>query len=249
MRLMNKSAVIVGVGPGMGNAIATLFAQEGANVALIARKIDNIRPIEQKIKQMGRKALAIVGNATEEQDLHSASQNILEAFGDMHILVLLPGGGFRYTSDLIDTDQNSFQFMLNNHLISLFNASKAFIPHMRSSGGSVITISAANTVMRDGMTAYSTVKQGVIGFSKNLAREVYKYNIRVNVLSPGLIRQPISEGTIDLPNEMLDRKGQPEDIAYGALYFASDESRWVTGQELVVDGGADIFVKRERIFD
>jgi 3-oxoacyl-[acyl-carrier protein] reductase len=103
--------------------------------------------------------------------------------------------------------------------------------------------------MRDGNTAYSAMKEGVIGFSKNLARELQPYSIRVNVVAPGLIRLPMENETVELPKADLQRRGQPEDVAYAALYFASDESRWVTGQVLSVDGGADVFVNHERVSD
>lgn len=93
------------------------------------------------------------------------------------------------------------------------------------------------------------VKEGVIGMSKNLAREMHPYNIRVNAISPGLIRIPIETKRIELPKALLTRRGQPEDIAYAALYLMLDESRWITGQNLVIDGGADIFVDRDRVFD
>ncbi len=86
----------------------------------------------------------------------------------------------------------------------------------------------------------------MIGFTRNLARELHSANIRVNCLCPGLVRQPLAEGKIGLPQPQLDRKGQPEDLAYAALYLASDESRWMTGQALVVDGGDEVLIGQPR---
>jgi NAD(P)-dependent dehydrogenase (short-subunit alcohol dehydrogenase family) len=243
MRLEGKTALIVGVGPGMGRAISLFFAQEGANVVMVARKAEIINATASQIRELtGRDSLAIQANATSKIDIAQAVAQATDKFQKIDILVALPGGGFRHMNDLPEIEEEFFRSVIDNHLISLFHMTRAAIPAIKAAGGgSILTMAAGYKVRRDGNIAYSVVKEGIIGFTKNLARELHPANIRVNALCPGLIRQPLPEGKIGLPQAGLTRKGQPEDIAHAALFLASDESCWITGQALVIDGGDEIF--------
>ncbi len=248
MRLENKVALISGVGPGMGRAIAQLFAQEGASVALVARKSAVIEPLAEEIRGAhGERALAVQADATVRPEIEEAVARTISAFGRLDVFLSLPGGGFRHVKDLPDVEEDFFQGLFRNHLTSLFYGTRAAIPYLKQAGGgSIITVGAAYKTLRDGSIGYGAVKEGVIGFTRNLARELHPYNIRANSLCPGLIRQPLPAGPVGLPQMALARKGQPEDIAFAALYLASDESRWVTGQTLVVDGGDEILAGQPR---
>ncbi len=248
MRLENKVVLLSGVGPGMGRAIALLFAQEGARLALVARKATVIDPAAQEIKdRLGSQAISIQADATERSEIENAVAETLKSFGRLDVFIGLAGGGFRHTKDLSDMEPEFFESLFHNHLMSLFHGTRAVIPYFKQAGGgSIITVSAAYKTLRDGNVAYATVKEGVMGFTRNLARELHPYNIRVNALCPGLIRQPLAPGEVGLPQSPLARKGQPEDIAFAALYLASDESRWITGQTLVVDGGDEILTGQPR---
>ena len=250
MRLENKVALIAGVGPGMGRAIALLFAQEGARVALVARKAEVIESIAQEIRERnGQAAIAVQADVSVQSQIEGAVAQTLNAFGRLDIYMSLAGGGFKHVNDLPETKDEFFDGLLHNHLVSLFYGARAVIPHLKQAGsGAIITIGAGYKTRRDGNVAYGTVKEGVIGFTRNLARELHPYSIRVNCLCPGLIRQPLTPGPIRPPQMALARKGQPEDIAFAALYLASDESRWVTGQTLVVDGGDEILAGQARAF-
>ena len=250
MRLDDKVVLISGVGPGMGRAMALLFAQEGARLALLARKPAVIEAAAQEINErIGDRAISIQADATERLQMEDAVAQTLESFGRLDAFITLAGGGFRHTKDLPEMEEEFFQGLFRNHLMSLFHGARAVIPHFKQAGGgTILTVGAAYKTIRDGNVAYATVKEGVIGFTRNLARELHPYNIRVNSLCPGLIRQPLAEGPVRLPQNVLARKGQPEDIAFAALYLASDESRWITGQTLVVDGGDEILAGQARAF-
>jgi NAD(P)-dependent dehydrogenase (short-subunit alcohol dehydrogenase family) len=250
MRLEDKVALISGVGSGMGRAIALLFAQEGARLALVARKAVTIEAVVQEIRERNSdQAIAVQADATVRSQMEDAVAGTIKSFGRLDIFISLAGGGFRHTNDLPETEEEFFQGLLRNHLMSLFYGSRAVIPHFKQAGsGTMITVGAAYKTLRDGNVAYGAVKEGVIGFTRNLARELYPFNVRVNCLCPGLIRQPLAQGLVGLPQITLARKGQPEDIAFAALYLASDESRWVTGQTLVVDGGDEILAGQPRAF-
>lgn len=249
MRLENKAVLIAGVGPGMGRAMALLFAQEGARVALVARKPSVIAPTAEEIRARGGQAIAVTGDLTAPSEIEAAVAQTVGEFGRLDVLASLAGGGFRHVKDLPDTEAHFFQSLWNNHLMSLYYSTRAAIPHLKQAGGgAIITVAAGYKTRRDGNVAYGVVKEGVIGFTRNLARELHPHNIRVNCLCPGLIRQPLAPGQVGLPQNALARKGQPEDIAFAALYLASDESRWITGQTLVVDGGDEVLAGQARAF-
>ncbi len=248
MRLQDKVVLLSGVGPGMGRAMALLFAQEGARLALVARKAAVIDSAAQEIRErIGGQSISIQADATEPTQMENAVAQTWQSFGRLDVFANLAGGGYKHINDLPDMEAEFFEGLFRNHLMSLFHGTRAVIPYFKQAGsGSIITISAAYKTLRDGNVAYGTVKEGVIGFTRNLARELHPYNIRVNSICPGLIRQPLPAGSVGLPQSALARKGQPEDVAFAALYLASDESRWITGQTLVVDGGDAILAGQPR---
>jgi NAD(P)-dependent dehydrogenase (short-subunit alcohol dehydrogenase family) len=245
MRLKNKVILIGGVGQGMGQAMALLFAQEGAKVVLVARQTAVTELLEQKIQEMGGDALALTGNMAEKADANYAVERTVHAFGRLDAFCSVAGGFYKHLKDATEVEDEFFDLVLQNHLKSIFYGVRAAVPHMQAAGGgAVLTISAAYKTRRDGNVAYGTAKDGVIGLTKNLARELAAHNIRVNCIAPGLVRLPLVGTTVNPPTVSLDRLGQPEDIAYAAAYLVSDESAWLTGQVLTIDGGAGVYAGR-----
>lgn len=242
MRLIDKVVILGGVGQGMGQAMALLFAQEGAKVVLVARQPAVIESLEQQIQEMGENALAITADMTKKEDAAYVVERTVHAFGRIDAFCSIAGGYYKRLRDAAEIEDEFFDLVLHNHLKSIFYGVRAAIPHLKAAGGgAIVTISAGFKTRRDGNIAYGTAKEGVIGLTKNLARELAADNIRVNCIAPGLIRLPLEGTKIKPPTQALDRLGQPEDLAYAALYLISDESAWVTGQVLTIDGGADIY--------
>jgi NAD(P)-dependent dehydrogenase (short-subunit alcohol dehydrogenase family) len=242
MRLKDKVILISGVGQGMGQAMGLLFSQEGAKVVLVARQAAVIGPMELKIQEAGGQALAIEADMSAKADVTHVFERTIHAFGRLDGFCSVAGGFYKHLKDATEVEDEFFDLVLHNHLKSVFYGVRAAVPHLEAAGGgAVLTISAAYKTRRDGNVAYGTAKEGVIGLTKNLARELAAHNIRVNCIAPGLIRRPIADPTIQPPAVNLDRLGQPEDIAYAAVYLLSDESAWLTGQVLTIDGGADIY--------
>ena len=242
MRLKGKVVLIGGVGQGMGQAMGLLFAQEGARVVLAARQTTVTAPMEEKIQEMGGEALAIEADMTERADVTHVFERTIHAFGRLDAFCSVAGGYYKHLKDVTEVENEFFDLVLHNHLKSIFYGTRAAVPHLKAAGGgAILTIAAAYKTRREGNVAYGTAKEGVIGLTKNLAREVFPHNIRVNCIAPGLVRLPLSGPDVHPPAGALDRLGQPEDIAYAAAYLISDESAWLTGQVLTIDGGADVY--------
>src|SRR5262245_29852407 len=147
MRLENKVALITGVGPGMGSAIALLFAQEGADVVLVARKIDVIDAVAGKATKLGRRALALTADAAKPDEIGKVVKTAIDTFGRIDILAAMPGGGFTHETDLVDMDFEKFHAIYTNQVAGLFHTTKAVIPRMQQArDGSIITCSAAYSV-------------------------------------------------------------------------------------------------------
>ena len=240
MRLKGKTAWLAGVGTGMGRAAAVLFAQEGANVVITARGRGDLEETAQRIREAGGNAIAAPGDLTNRAEAERIVGEIVDAHGRLDILYSAAGGSFEPGRSFDEVDEGFWSDAVSNTLNSLYNAAQGCRPVMKAQGGgSIVAVAASFSVRQEGNAAYGAAKGGVIGFARNLSRELYADNIRVNVIGAGLFRAPMGDLPLSPGPASLARTGQPEDIAYAALYLASDESSWVTGQVLAVDGGVD----------
>lgn len=251
MRLKDKTAVISGVGNRFGKAAAYLFAKEGAKVILVARKDELIKPIAEDINReynsSGGGAGYIVFDVTNKEDVERGMEKIIKEYGKIDILFNNAGGHYSKKHTLEEMDVNSYwdNAIVNNLRSVLFMCQNAVRYMKKNGGGSIINVSAAGKTLVDGSAAYGMAKGGIISFTKNLAREVREDNIRVNCVRPGVIRNEFNLENLENPTRNVKRKGNSEDVAHAVLYFASDNSSWVTGQTLVVDGGEELFLPIE----
>ena len=240
MRLENKIALMCGVGPGMGRASALLFAQEGAKVVVNARRTEHINETVSRIQDQGGDAIALPADLSMKSEADAVVEEAVRRYGRIDVLYCGAGGFFEPTRDFSDIDESYWQEAIGNPLNSLYNLAHAARPAMASQGGgAIVAITASFSVRQEGNPAYGAAKGGIIGLSQSLAREFYADNIRVNAIGAGLFRAKLANGPVTPAQPTLSRTGHPEDIAHAALYLASDESGWVTGQVLNVDGGVD----------
>ena len=242
-RLQDKVAVITGAGSGIGKETALLFLEHGAKVILADINQESLEETFEIIKQkkLDAEASISITDVSSENDVENMINLAVDRFGALHILFNNAGiGGAVGPITHINADEwdKSFQILLK----SVFLGSKyaARVMKKNSLGGSIInTASIAGMGGGSGPLAYSAAKAGVINFCKNAAIELGEFKIRVNAISPGTINTPLLATAIEdskLEQPIKDF-GMPIDIAYTVLFLASDESRFITGINLCVDGG------------
>lgn len=242
MRLRNKVALIVGAGGPMGTAVATLFAQEGAKVILAARRPEPLQELAQRIARTGGEATFVTGDALTLDGAQRMVACALDRYGRLDILYHNVGDYAFGDKPLAETDDSEWRYLVDVNLNSAFFPCRFAVPALRQSGGGVIVlVSAALTVRQNAHAGYAAAKAGLIGLTHNLARALKPFNIRVHCLCPAGIGQLKSSGCIGLPTPNLNRSGEPEDVAYAALFLCSDEAAWLTGVVLDIDGGARLF--------
>ena len=244
MRLQGKVALISGAARGMGAVEARMFATEGAAVVLADVLDEQGEQVAQEIRESGGDALYVHLDVTEAAAWQAGVAAATERFGKLDVLV--NNAGIVRTELVIDTTERIWEDVMSVNAKGVFLGTKAAIPAMRAAGGgSIINISSiAGLVGTNLSAAYHASKGAVRIFTKAAAIQYAPYNIRVNSVHPGMIDTDMVDtpGVGDVFEQRvaatpMRRIGRPEEIAYGVLYLASDESSFVTGSELVIDGG------------
>jgi NAD(P)-dependent dehydrogenase (short-subunit alcohol dehydrogenase family) len=246
MRLQGKIALISGGARGMGAVEARLFAKEGAKLTIGDVLEDEGRKLEAEINATGGEAVFVRLDVTREADWQKAVEATINRFGKLDVLV--NNAGISGRGRVEDTAVEEWDRVMEVNAKGVFLGTKVAIPAMRKGGGgSIINISSQLGLVGTDHSSpqYQASKGAVRLLTKATAIQYAKEGIRANSVHPGPIVTPMTEAARADPERyqlMLSRiplgcYGQPEDVAYGVLYLASDESRWVTGSELVIDGG------------
>jgi len=245
MRVQNKIAIITGAGSGIGRAIALIFAQEGAKVVVADWTEKGGQETVETVKQASGQAVFIKTDVSQASDIEKMVRVCLENFGRVDILV--NNAGILKMGLLHQTSEEDWDAVLSVNLKGVFLASKKVIPEMLKQGqGKIVNVaSVAGLVGFEGIGPYCASKGGIIALTREMALEYAKNKINVNCIAPGIIKTAMTKGMLDdsTTRQGLEaqtpypRLGEPEDIALAALYLASDESDFVTGEILVVDGG------------
>ena len=244
--LTGKVAIVTGSTSGIGIGIAKVLARQGAHVVVTGRRVERGEEVAGEIKAEGFSASFHKLGITDENSVIALIEDTVQAYGKLDVLVNNAASTAAEDGNVADLSSEAWDEMLQSDLRSVFLTSKYAIPHMqKNGGGSIINIgSTAGVAGNLGWSAYGPAKAGVANLSKNIAYQYGKDNIRCNCIEPGLIVTPQNQANIpqfykDIYLHQIEvvRTGCPEDIGYMALFFASDESGFVTGQEICVDGG------------
>lgn len=248
-RLQDKVAIITGGGTGIGAATAERFAEEGARVVVVmGRRIEPLNEVVERIRATGAEAVAMSVDVSEEQQFEDAIREVKERYGRVDILV---NNAVSVVSGMIEKLSTShWHANFRATLDGTFFGTRAVFPIMRKQGGGVIVnVSSVCGLLGTFMMAgYTAAKAGVINFTRTAALEGAPHNIRVNCVVPGAVLTPPTIAVNPDERSMqatanaipLKRIGDPRELANAILFMASDESSYITGQPLVVDGGKTI---------
>jgi NAD(P)-dependent dehydrogenase (short-subunit alcohol dehydrogenase family) len=247
-RLKDKVALITGAGMGMGRECALLFAEEGARVVVADIDAKAAAETVAAIEAKGGQALAVAGDVALEPDVERMVAEGVRRFGALHVLHNNAGVLWKDRDrSVLETDEKWWDRVMAINLKSVFWVTKHGIPHLkRARGGSVILMGSVSALagFTRAQDAYTAAKGALISLTKSLAIQFARDNIRCNVIHPGIVDTPLQAPylTPEIRKEFeagipLGRIARPREIANVALFLASDESSFMTGAELVVDGG------------
>lgn len=251
-KLDNRVAIITGASAGIGKQVAIRFAEEGANVAICARHMEKLAITKAECEARGAKVVAMICDVRKLEDMQAFVAETVRVLGGIDILY---NNAMSFSGDpkpLVEHSDEELEEFYVSGLLSTFRMMKLCFPYLRDSGhGKVICIgSGAGVAGESGMGAYGCIKEGIRSLSRTAAREWGQYNINVNTINPGAVTEAIWDAMADWPEEERDpmkmgfnptcigRLGDPyEDIAPVAVFLASEDSRHITGQTIMAEGG------------
>ena len=248
LALQDKVAMITGGSHGLGKQAADSLAREGCKVAICARGQENLDATVAEFKAKGYEVLAVQADVMKQADLKNFHDQTIKTLGEADILVN-NAGGRKGVADFQETGVETFREGMEFNLMSPVELIALVLPHMREQrwGRIISIISDAGRVGEPRLVAYSMAKAGVVGFSKALAKEVGRYCITVNCISPATTATEATQAWLQAQGERimrqyplakgLNRLGQPADIANAVAFLASQRAEWITGQVLSVNGG------------
>jgi 3-oxoacyl-[acyl-carrier protein] reductase len=246
VRLRDKKAIVTGAGQGIGRSIATKFAQEGADVAIVEMNPATGIETQREIEKIGRMALSLTVDVANLNQVQDMVKQVLSAWGKIDILV--NNAGFDRGATLLKVKEEDWDAVLGVHLKGTLNCIQAVASHMiENRYGKIVNMSSiwgkSGAISE---ISYSCAKAGLIGLTKSVARELAKYQINVNVVLPGLIltptiaKMPEKYQNIVIEKTPLRRLGRPEEVANVVAFLVSDEASYMTGATVEVSGGSSM---------
>ncbi|MBR1542968.1 MAG: SDR family oxidoreductase [Bacteroidaceae bacterium] len=245
-RVDGKVALITGGGAGIGKACALLLAEAGAKVFVADMVEERAIQVKQEIEQAGGVCGYIVADLSVEDNCRQAVETCVSTFGRLDILINSAGTQGKHGDLELEFDSANFNKVMSVDLGSVYMMCKYAWPKCAEYQGSIINIASLAALKANGPLAYTAAKGAIKSFSKTLAKRLGEKGVRVNTIYPGFILTEMTRGILQMPElkkhfeseSPMGMLGEAEDIAYCALYLASDASRFVTGQDFVIDGGA-----------
>jgi NAD(P)-dependent dehydrogenase (short-subunit alcohol dehydrogenase family) len=246
LSLHGRNALITGASRGLGKAMALALAAAGARIALVSRHEAKLKEVADEIRAAGGNAEVFVTDVADEGEVERLRSTVADKFGPtLHILI--NNAGINIRKPITDFTLTEWRSILDTNLTSVFLLCRAFVPQMKGHGfGRIINMtSMMSHISLPGRTAYSASKSALLGFNRALALELAADNITVNGISPGVcdteINAPLMQNP-ELRNQFLakipvGRFGTPEEIAKLAVYLCSEDSGFITGTDIVIDGG------------
>lgn len=239
-RLNNKVAIVIGGTSGLGEATSKKFAEEGARVAVVGLEEEKGEAIVKEIRKAKGEAVFVQMDVTDRESVQNGINKTVEQFGTVDVLYNGAGVHDAY-KNVVETDEDTFDKLMNVNVKGPYLAANAAVPIFLEKGkGTIINIGSQSTfVAGAGGNTYVTSKHAIHGFTKQLAYDFGSKGIKANLIAPGFIDTPMTKGIDDerLKDIPAGRAGKPEEIAAAAVFLASDESDYMQGAELKVDGG------------
>jgi NAD(P)-dependent dehydrogenase (short-subunit alcohol dehydrogenase family) len=244
-KLANKVAVITGASKGLGKAMAMALGGAGAKVALVSRNAEQLKAAAQEVRQLGTAAEVFAADVTQEQQVRRVESDVLAQFGQVHILI--NNAGINIRKSVTEFTLADWNQVMDTNVTSAFLMSRSFVPHMKGLGyGRIINMtSIMSHVAIAGRTAYAASKTALLGFTRALALELVSEKITVNGISPGPFATELNAPILQNPELNaqfiskipLGRWGKAEEVGQLALYLCSEEAGFITGTDILIDGG------------
>ncbi len=244
-KLTGKTAIITGASKGLGKAMALSFAEAGAKIALVSRNKEQLEAVAAEVRKFGTEAEVFVADVTNEEQVKQLDARIAERFGKVQILV--NNAGINIRKPVTDFTLDEWRSVLDTNLTSVFLMCRAFVPRMKGQGyGRILNLtSIMSHVALAHRTAYCASKSGLLGFTKALALELASDQITVNGISPGPFATEMNTPIIQNPEANAQfvakipagRWGRVEEVGQLALYLCSEDAGFITGTDVLIDGG------------